>query len=84
MNQAALGGSAGLESSSMQYARMLVLVSVAAIAIATIGAPSAMAEEANFCKVHENECALENVASNVHLVNVGSWTLLSKAINVLC
>jgi hypothetical protein len=64
---------------------MLGLAALAALmAMAFVGASSAMAEQTALCSADENPCAAGNQLSSVHEVSVGKATLLSSNLNVEC
>jgi hypothetical protein len=69
----------------MRSLKMFGLAALAAlIAMAFIGASSAMAESTSLCTADENPCAEKNQIASVHEVSVGKATLLTNAINVEC
>jgi hypothetical protein len=64
---------------------MLGLAALAALmAMAFVGASSAMAESTALCSVDQNPCQAANQLGEVNEKSVGTATLLSSAINVEC
>src|SRR5262245_49844990 len=71
----------------MKSIKTLGLVAVAAIlAMAFVGASSAMAESTALCKVDvgKGECEPPSFIGHVHEVTVGELTILSSILNVSC
>jgi hypothetical protein len=56
----------------------------ALMAMAFVGASSAIAEYTQLCKVDESLCQPGNVITHVHEVSVGEDVLLTSAGNILC
>jgi hypothetical protein len=65
--------------------KLFGLAALAALmAMAFVGASSAMADHTQLCKADESLCAAGNVITHVHEVSIGEGVLLSSAGNVLC
>jgi hypothetical protein len=64
---------------------MFGLAALAALlAMAFVGASSAMAEKTTLCSTDESPCEIANVISHVHETSVGKAKLLSSLLNVEC
>jgi hypothetical protein len=69
----------------MKPIKMFGIATLAALmAMAFVGASSAMSEPTVLCKADESSCSGANTVTAVHEVSVGKATLLSSAINVEC
>jgi hypothetical protein len=82
-----LGGTRREGRSKVKPIKMLGLAAFAALmAMALLGASSAMAENTQLCKADESVCAAGNVVSHVHeeTLTGAKATLLSSAGNVEC
>jgi hypothetical protein len=56
----------------------------ALLAMAFIGASSAVAEETSLCTIDENPCPEANQITHIHLVTNGKIIVLSSSLNVEC